>query len=71
MMLNNGQSTHYENVLHFGKLDTTKLCNLLSSKNVTIDSAPPKEIAYSCPYSFSPSVKEEVKAIAIERGQPI
>jgi hypothetical protein len=69
MMLNNGQPTHYGNVINYGKLDTTKSCNLISSNNVTIDSAPAKEIVYSCPFPFGPSVKEEVNAIAIEKGQ--
>ncbi len=69
MMLNSGQPTHYGNVINYGKLDTTKYCNLLSSNNVTIDSAPGKEINYICPFPFYPSVKEEVKAIAIEKGQ--
>jgi|tagenome__1003787_1003787.scaffolds.fasta_scaffold20955645_2 hypothetical protein len=69
MMFNSGQPTHYGNVINYGKLDTTKYCNLLSSNNVTIDSAPGKEINYICPFPFYPSVKEEVKAIAIEKDQ--
>ena len=69
MMLNNGQPTHYGNVINYGKLDTTKYCNLLSSNNVTIDSAPGKEINYICPFPFDPSIREEVKAVAIEKGQ--
>ena len=69
MMLNSGQPTHYGNVINYGKLDTTKFCNLLSSNNVTIDSTPGKEINYICPFPFDPSVKEEVKAIAIEKDQ--
>ncbi len=54
MMLNSGQPTHYGNVINYGKLDTTKYCNLLSSNNVTIDSAPGKEINYICPFPFDP-----------------
>jgi hypothetical protein len=68
MMLNSGRPTHYGNVINYSKLDTTKYCNLLSSNNVTIDSAPGKEIAYSFPFPFNPSVKEVVKAIAIEKS---
>lgn len=69
VMLNSGQPTHYGNVINYGKSDTTKYCKLLSANNVTIDSASGKEINYICPYPFYPSVKEEVKAIAIEKGQ--
>jgi hypothetical protein len=42
---------------------------LLSSNKITIDLVPAKEITYSCPFPFNPSVKELVRAIAIEKGQ--
>ena len=69
MMLNSNQPTHYWNIINYGKLDTTKSCNLISSDNVTIYFTPAKEIVYSCPFPFNSSVKELTRAIAIEKGQ--
>jgi|tagenome__1003787_1003787.scaffolds.fasta_scaffold20894838_1 hypothetical protein len=69
MMLNSEKQLHYKNIINYDKIESTKFCNLLLSNNFTIDLIPAKEIVYSCPFPFNPSVKELTRAIAIEKGQ--
>jgi hypothetical protein len=69
LMLNSDKQLHYKNIINYNKTESTKLCKLLSSNKITIDLVPAKEITYSCPFPFNPSVKELVRAIAIEKGQ--
>jgi hypothetical protein len=69
MLLNSGQPLHYKNIINYNESDAAKSCNLLSSNNTTIDSLKGKVIVYSCPFPFNPLVREQVKAIAIEKNQ--
>jgi hypothetical protein len=69
ILLNSGQSVHYKNIINYNQSDAAKSCNLLSSNNATIDSLKGKIIVYSCPFPFNPLVREQVKAIAIEKNQ--
>jgi hypothetical protein len=68
-MLINDKQLHYKNIINYNNIESTKSCNLLSSNNITINSVPAKEIAYSCPFPFNPSVKQLTKAIAIDTSQ--
>jgi hypothetical protein len=68
-MLNNDKQLHYKNIINYNNIESTKSCNLLSSNNITINSVPAKEIAYSCPFPFNPSIKQLTKAIAIDTSQ--
>lgn len=69
IMLNSGKQSHYKNVIEYDSLESTKSCDLLSSNNITFNSASAKEIAYSCPFPFNPSIKQLTKAIAIDTNQ--
>jgi plastocyanin len=69
LMLNTDKQLQYKNIINYDKMKSTNFCNLLSSNNFTIDLVPSKEIIYSCPFPFNPSVKELTKAIPIEKGQ--
>ena len=60
---------HYKNVINYDILELTESCDLLSSNNIAINSAPAKEIVYSCPFPFCCSIKQLTKAIAIYRNQ--
>lgn len=68
-ILNSEKQLHYKNIVNYDSIESTKSCDLLSSSNITISSVPAKEIAYSCPFPFNPSIKQLTKAIAIDTNQ--
>lgn len=68
-MLISEKQLHYKNIVNYDRIESTKSCALLSSNNITIHSVPAKEIAYSCPFAFNPSVKQVTKAVAIDTSQ--